>query len=137
MALPRCALIKSPSRRAGKPAFRPGFEVGLAGAKRLAGSSALHDVQCAGFGASGECHASLLQYPRLDFFVMHAQQVERAANVVLFSHALGGVALNLRTDSAGYIEPLAQTCERTAKPVQGQLKPSSRAGFAVSNARLR
>ena len=37
----------------------------------------------------------LLQNPRFNLFVVHAQQVEGAANVILLTHALGRMALNL------------------------------------------
>ena len=56
----------------------------------------------------------LFQYPSIHLFVVHAQQIQRAADVVLFAHALRRVPLNLRTDSAGDIQPLAQAGKSTA-----------------------
>jgi len=58
--------------------------------------------------------ARLLKNPRLYLFVMHAQQVERAPDVVLLAHALGRMPLNLRAHPAGYVEPLTQAGEAPA-----------------------
>ena len=66
--------------------------------------------------------------------MMHAQQVERATDVVLPSHALRRMALNLCADTAGYVEPFAKTGERAVQPVQGQFQPGGGAGLAVRNA---
>ena len=81
-----------------------------------------------------ERHPGLLQNPRFNLFVVNAQQVKRTADVVLLSHTLGRMALNLCADSAGYVEPFAKTGERTAKAVQGQFQPGGVAGLAVRNA---
>ena len=56
----------------------------------------------------------LFQNPRLHLFVVHVQQIQLAADVVLFAHALQGMALNLRSVSAGYVQPLAQAGKSTA-----------------------
>ena len=95
-----------------------------------------HYAKRPGRGLGIKHNPCLLQNPSLNFFVVNTQQVYRAANVVLLSNPLGCMALNLRAYSAGYVEPFAQTGERTAQPVQGQFQPGSGACLSVRNAWL-
>jgi hypothetical protein len=48
-----------------------------------------------------ERDARLFQYPRFNFDMSHTQQVQRAADVVLLTHALGRMILYLRGDTGG------------------------------------
>lgn len=67
--------------------------------------------------------------------MVHAQQVERAADVVLLPNALRCMPLNLRADSARDVEPLAQGGEAPAQAVQGQpVQPGSSTSPTVRNA---
>ena len=91
----------------------------------------VHHTQRTGRGFGIKHNPGLLQNPRFNLFVVNSQQVKRAADVVLFPYTLGCMALNLCADSAGYVEPFAQTGERTAQPVQGQFQPGNGAGLSV------
>jgi hypothetical protein len=69
--------------------------------------------------------------------MVNAQQVQGAADVILFSNTLWRMPLNLCADTAGYIQPLAQRSERTAQAMECQaIQPGSGAGLAVRNAWL-
>ena len=77
-------------------------------------------------------YPGLLQNPRLNLDMPHAQQIERAADVVLFSNAAGLVALYLRSNSGRGLYPLAQTGKAAAQPVQRQFNTSSQAFLNAS-----
>jgi hypothetical protein len=98
------------------------------------GSQSPYDAKPRGLPPARLLKAGLFENPRLNFFVMYAQEVERASDVVLFPHSLGRMALNLRADTARNVQPLAQAGEGSTKAVQGQLQASGGAGVTVGNA---
>ena len=73
-----------------------------------------NNAQLAGFCLGIKLHPGLLQNPRLDALMVNAQQIQGAADVVLFAHTLGRVALNLGADAAGNVQPFAQAGKTAA-----------------------
>ena len=79
-----------------------------------------------------EFNTGLHENPSFDLLVVDTQQVKRPTDVVLLTNALRRVALNLCTDAAGNVQPLAQAGKRPAQAVQRQpLKTGSSAGAAM------
>ena len=93
-----------------------------------------YQLQFPWFNFRVKLNASLFQYPRLDLFMMHAQQVQRTTNVILFSNTLRSMALYLRTDATGNIKPIAKAGKRTAQsagvPAGGSHRGRRRSGYA-------
>lgn len=62
--------------------------------------------------------AGLRQHPRFNFVMPHAQQINRAASIVLLGNRRRLVALNLGHDSHRTFDPCRQCPERSPKTMQ-------------------
>ena len=76
--------------------------------------------QRTGRGLGVKHNPGLLQNPRLDALMVHAQQVKRAHAVVLLCGCARLVALNLRHHPGGHLQPFGQAGKRAAQAMQGQ-----------------
>ena len=56
-------------------------------------------------------YPGLLQYPGLNLFMVHTQQLQGPHGVMLFSRGAWLVALNLRHHAHGHFKPLSQALE--------------------------
>ena len=99
-------------------------------------SLASHHAQRARLFHWHKLNSGLLQYPRFNFDVPHPQQVERAADVVLFPNPAGLVSLYLCGDSGGHLYPLAQAGKAPAQPVKAYFQTSGGAYPVVCRVRV-